>query len=131
MAILPASQAYNDALEDLTTIVQDAYDDISVGMLLEIEDSSPKKTFVQVGTKQPKYDTVMYDFNLAGRTLVVNDTTGYGSAPSVAISYTNNKAHNEILTKNTPEVTDDPETVTSLTASDFANQTSWRSNFYL
>lgn len=132
MALLPASAAYQAALEDLTSIVQDAYNAVSVDDLLEVSDANAaKQTYIKVGSKQAKYDTVMYDFNLAGETLIANDITGYGSVPKVCVSYNSSKTNADVLTKNTPENTDDPTTMYTITVSEFATRTAWKSNFYL
>ena len=108
MAVLPASQAYQNALIALNTIVQDAYGDIDSGMLLDmVSEDSSKYLFIRV------------------------NTTGYGDTPKVCVSYTSSKNNAEILTKNTPEVTDDPVECYSRTSSEFTTRTAWRSNFYL
>jgi len=133
MAVLPASQAYQDALIALNTIVQAAYNDIGPDMLLDMSFSDPNKyLFIKVNNTVPKVDnSTMYDFNILGKTLEVSQSTGYGDTPKVCISYTSSKNNAEILTKNTPEVTDDPVECYSRTNSEFATRTSWRSNFYI
>lgn len=130
--ILPESQAYQSALAALGIIVQQAYSAVSADMLLDIigEDAG-KYLFVNVSNKSPRYDgTSLYDFNIIGKTLAVDQTT-YGSTPKTAVSYNNIKTQSDILTKNTPEATDDPVTVYSRSAQEFATRTAWRSNFYL
>ena len=133
MAVLPASQAYQNALIALNTIVQNAYGDIDSGMLLDmVSEDSSKYLFIRVNTTTPKVDnSTMYDFNILGKTLEVNQSTGYGDTPKVCVSYTSSKNNAEILTKNTPEVTDDPGECYSRTSSEFTTRTAWRSNFYL
>lgn len=133
MAVLPESQAYQNALIALNTIVQDAYNDISSGMLLDMISSDPSKyLFIRVNSTQSKIDnSTIYDFNILGKTLEVNQSTGYGDTPKVCVSYTSSKNNAEILTKNTPEVTDDPVECYSRTSSEFTTRTAWRSNFYL
>lgn len=115
--------SYQAALLDLGTTVQSAYDSITAGMIVKLTWANTDRVmFINVASKQAKYsNSIMYDFDITGKILEFTQLN-YGTEPKIAVSYKNSTSYANILTKNTPEATDDPVTAYSLSQSEATTQ---------